>query len=373
MSLNRESIEKQLGESGANRGAVELLGISVVKNESDIIESFVRYNLNYVDMLLVIDNGSADATDEILTRLRAEGLPVVWISDDAPGHYQSRRLGALARAAAAFVSPRYLFPLDADEFIAAESRDHLLSALRSLPGDRVGRATWKTYVPTPDDDARIANPLTRITHCRQGELQWYSKVVAPAHLFSDPSVSLREGNHGLSRGDCDIEDVVLGDVRLAHFPIRSEKQLISKMLVGWLGMQLNAGRENGGAFHWREIFDRLKRTWAFSTLDLQHIGSIYSAREEHDLVREPLALPPGFATRYDSLVSVDPWRNLLAFLEDLSCEHPAFTKHAALLRDRLQTSSEDVRGSRGWRDFMDMFVHEVEVLLTSRPEVGQYA
>ena len=59
------------------RGTVmRLAGIAIVRNECDIVEAFMRHNATILDRLYVIDNGSSDATPEILRRMTASGLPI---------------------------------------------------------------------------------------------------------------------------------------------------------------------------------------------------------------------------------------------------------------------------------------------------------
>ena len=49
-------------------------GVSMVRNEADVIELWARYNLRALDSLHVIDHGSEDNTVVILQQLQAEGL-----------------------------------------------------------------------------------------------------------------------------------------------------------------------------------------------------------------------------------------------------------------------------------------------------------
>ena len=51
---------------------MKVVSITMVKNESDIIESFVRYYLNVVDEMIILDNGSTDETLKILNKLKDE-------------------------------------------------------------------------------------------------------------------------------------------------------------------------------------------------------------------------------------------------------------------------------------------------------------
>jgi glycosyltransferase involved in cell wall biosynthesis len=52
---------------------MKLFGAAMLRNEADIVESFVRHNLSLLDGLLVVDHGSSDGTSEILDALVTEG------------------------------------------------------------------------------------------------------------------------------------------------------------------------------------------------------------------------------------------------------------------------------------------------------------
>lgn len=60
--------------------------VNSVKNDADIVESFVRYNAKIFDLLVIIDDRSTDDTPVIVQKLIDEGLPVELISDFA--HYK---------------------------------------------------------------------------------------------------------------------------------------------------------------------------------------------------------------------------------------------------------------------------------------------
>ena len=40
----------------------KLIGVSMIRNESDAVEAFVRYNLQLLDELQILDLGSTDHT-----------------------------------------------------------------------------------------------------------------------------------------------------------------------------------------------------------------------------------------------------------------------------------------------------------------------
>jgi len=53
---------------------MKTVSVTRIFNEEDIVEAFVRHNATLVDQMLFLDNGSTDATLEILRALQAEGV-----------------------------------------------------------------------------------------------------------------------------------------------------------------------------------------------------------------------------------------------------------------------------------------------------------
>ena len=67
----------------------------MVKNEDDIIESFVRYNLNILDEMIILDNGSTDNTLKILNFLKSENLPIDVLIDEDRYYNQDEKMTRL--------------------------------------------------------------------------------------------------------------------------------------------------------------------------------------------------------------------------------------------------------------------------------------
>src|SRR5262245_57664001 len=111
---------------------MRIVAISMVKNESDIIESFVRHHAPLVDVHYILDNRSADSTLEILRRLESEGLRLVVMSDEDGSYDQSRKMTDLMRRAAAETDADLILPLDVDEFLLPSSRTELEARLAEI-------------------------------------------------------------------------------------------------------------------------------------------------------------------------------------------------------------------------------------------------
>ena len=66
----------------------KIVSVSMVKNEADVIESFVRHACTFVDEMYICDHKSTDGTLEILKSLQSEGLPIKISSYDSEDHAQ---------------------------------------------------------------------------------------------------------------------------------------------------------------------------------------------------------------------------------------------------------------------------------------------
>lgn len=123
-----------------------IVGLSVVKNEADIIEAMVRHNLGYLDALHVVDNDSADGTPRILACLSDE-FPgrVTWTSDPRSGHRQADIINQTLPPLAEATDAGQVVLLDGDEFIRGEAgrvREVLETAAAPV------LLPWVTFVPT---------------------------------------------------------------------------------------------------------------------------------------------------------------------------------------------------------------------------------
>src|SRR3712207_6180913 len=93
---------------------MKIFGISMVRNEVDIIRLSVLHHLSLgLHRLLIVDNGSTDGTDEELKRLEQDKR-VSWTRDTSQ-YRQSEILTELAREAHR-LGADWVVPFDADEF-----------------------------------------------------------------------------------------------------------------------------------------------------------------------------------------------------------------------------------------------------------------
>ena len=280
---------------------MRIVGVSMVRNEADLIESFVRHHCARLDRLLVVDHGSTDRTREILAALHAEGLPLDLAETPVLGNLQAKVLTQSMRALVRREGADFAFALDADEFLRAD-RATLEAALRALPADGVGELRWLTHVPG-DDGA--GHPLQRLRWRVPEDADKYVKVVVGGALAARDGWTLAPGNHAVlsTAGGrlAGIDARPLPGLRIAHLPFRSVEQLVVKVVQGWLGTRLQEGTAAQAgllAAHWRRLFDHYLAGGRFEPHDLRRVAiTTYIGPDDtgsllQRLVEDPLAAPP---------------------------------------------------------------------------------
>jgi hypothetical protein len=112
-----------------------LVGISIVRNEEDLVATAVRHHLRQgVDLVLIADNDSTDGTVRCLERLAAMDRRILWSRTGDVGFRQAEAVTALAREAVRR-GATWILPFDADEFWTAPGG--LAPALRDCRADAV--------------------------------------------------------------------------------------------------------------------------------------------------------------------------------------------------------------------------------------------
>jgi glycosyltransferase involved in cell wall biosynthesis len=162
---------------------VKLVSITRVRNEIDIIEPFVRHHAQYIDTLIIVDDGSIDGTHEVLLALQAEGLPLEISRDPVVGYEQSFHMSRLLRWAIKDFAADWVVPLDADEFIEPPAGKSLADVLREHTPDLYS-IPWVNFAWSPASDfGNERNPVTRQRH-RFLPSRTHHKVLVPAHLIN---------------------------------------------------------------------------------------------------------------------------------------------------------------------------------------------
>jgi len=259
---------------------MKIISFSVVRNESDILEAFVRHHAAFVDRMVIVDHRSQDNSLEILEALKAEGLPVDVRSISDFSYDQAKIYTDIAREVVQQDSPDWVLPLDADEFLVAPGAQSVQDALKEEGDAGVLLIPWRGYVPLPSDDEHEPHVLKRIT-CRRTreDPQWW-KVALPRSVLRDVQRLVVGSHNVLSAEGEHLPAKRSRALALAHFPVRSAAQVTCKAIAGWVSTRHVYRRYGAVNYHWKVIYDRLVRHSLLTREDLKELGLAYASTQQ---------------------------------------------------------------------------------------------
>lgn len=210
---------------------MRIVSFTMVNNEAEIIESFIRYNSNFVDEMVIIDNGCTDNTIPIIRNLINEGYAISIYDESLEGYDQFRLDNKYLNLICNKKNADLIIPLDADEFIISENNPR--KSLEQLSLDKIYYIHWEWYVMTKEDDQEENFIPKKMQYCLEKTPWNYSdgkpvtKVIIPAKYYKEKNLTMTMGHHSVyGKGNFRIEEI--NNIRLAHFRSISTQQLVSK-------------------------------------------------------------------------------------------------------------------------------------------------
>ncbi|TSC97673.1 MAG: hypothetical protein Greene101449_1109 [Candidatus Peregrinibacteria bacterium Greene1014_49] len=261
--------------------ALRLTIVSIIRNEADIIETFVRHHAGVVSRMVFVLHRCIDNTYEILERLQAEGFPVEIHEETCPGYPKPEVLGERIAALVSENAAEWIIPLHADEFLTMEDGHKIGDVLGTFTMDRVYTLTRKTYVPTPEDDATESNPVKRIVQRRTPENSPVRGILIPTILLKTIPWKLSSDRQSIVRSATGDALPVLSSaaIGIAHFPVRTSEQFTGKILGGWVALAANPGADPRRSAQWHGLVERCISGRPLSLGELRNIALRYGMPE----------------------------------------------------------------------------------------------
>lgn len=210
---------------------MKIISFTMVNNESEIIESFIRYNYNFVDEMVIIDNGCTDSTIKIIRKLIGEGFKITVYDESLEAYNQYRLDNKYLTKIANEKNPDIILPLDADEFLTGNINPR--EVLEGLSLDRIYYITWRWYVMTKEDNILETFIPKKMQYCLSKPAWNYSdgtvvtKTIIPVKYYREMGLTLSMGHHTVFGND-KVKITQLDNLQLAHYRAISEEQLIYK-------------------------------------------------------------------------------------------------------------------------------------------------
>ncbi len=206
---------------------MRIASISGIKNESDVIESFVRHNAKFIDDFYFIDD-SADKTPEILQRLAAEGYRIFNIKLDTRDYQHSKIMTNATRLVGQAAKYDWVFYLDADEILYYPSKDMMLGMLGEHRHAEMGLLHHYEMASNGKPYFSSRNPLKECFNVRSTQ-SLTRKVFIRGDLAEQTIVG--PGQHDAIKADGTRMVSFESGMQLGHYPVRSASQYATRTII----------------------------------------------------------------------------------------------------------------------------------------------
>lgn len=334
--LNTFSTHIIINERMANK----IVLISMVKNESDIIESFVRHHIDMVDAMLIVNHNSVDSTGTILELLKEEGLSLFIFDEKTVEYEQSFIMTNLLYKAINEFNADIVIPLDADEFLVQSNTiNNCRHLLETIDIKSIYRIDSFNYFQPHVAQTPVAFSLNTVK-LKSRVRQKAGKIILGRDVVTKFNVGLAMGNHDVTisrRKRKHVNFVDFDKIHIAHCQIRSEEQVSSKIVVNYLLDISRTDRDPRDSCHIKDIFEKIKSG-------------------EHVEYREILAFISGLDVIFneDNIAEVD-LRNKVSCIDLKYADHVKFNKNINLIAAFESITIEFSKLKRSERSFIYIF------------------
>ena len=244
---------------------MKLVMTLVVRDDQDVIAANLDFHLSQgVDFFIATDHRSVDGTTEILRDYERKGV-LHYIYQPGLDFRQDRWVTHMARMACTDFAADWVINNDADEFWWPEQHD-LKHVLSKVPASYAGVVAERTnFLPRPMTDLEFFVDTMTVRWRRSLNPMGQPLPHKVCHrAFRNVKVSL--GNHAAKRGWRKIR-AAPAPITIFHFPMRSYRQFVNKVVKGGEAVQRNAPIPTWRWLYEKQENDELDDIWRDALLD----------------------------------------------------------------------------------------------------------
>jgi hypothetical protein len=218
---------------------------------------------------------------EIIQKLIDEGLNIILFDNrNTVGHHQDAIVNRLAQTAVNTYGADIVFPLDADEFLYTSEGGNPRDFLEQLDVSEAYKTAWHVYMPPaapPENGVFFPSCFNEIIRQFKN-----FKIIVGAGIIKSGRYWIGKGNHLLqSTVDWGFYDTrMLEGVFLAHYPIRSVEQAMTKVIIGWANALSTTNRGIFENQHWREMYESIKQKGMLTVNQLPKFAQVYAFTDQ---------------------------------------------------------------------------------------------
>lgn len=288
----------------------KIVSIAMVKNESDIIEFYVRYNLKFLDEMYIVEHQSNDRTLEILEKMKLEGLPIHVFKYNSYGYDQGAILTTIVNKIKENKAADYILLFDADQYIVSDSRESFVNELTKE--ETSFHITEYDYMLKNTDIEKDVYIYEKMIY--KAKIPFHiPKSIINLNLYYDGELWVGEGGHHFY-----YSGPIKGNIKrlensfLAHLQYRSQEQLYSKILIGCLSYMIrNVGVTSVQiGNHWFDPYHHLIHTERIKNIPLKTITEL-------DIMNDRVTILPLVYDNkllYTKMNEINALRNIKEFL-----------------------------------------------------------
>ena len=227
--------------------------ISMIRDEIDIIRSFLGHVDALFDRVYLIDHQSIDGTERMLKDVSRENSKFTYFQLETKINLQ-KAVSNLFMHDAFKKEIDFLFFLDADEFIQVSSRTDLEEQLTQNDySSSIACLNWKNCILNDfnttkfDFNTNIWVP---------SEKSNFKKAIIPLDFYKkNPNLQIGLGNHLVFLNNQIVPCKEVGT--LLHMPIRSRNQAIKKALISYIAIFALKNRRPGNDFQLINMIEKI--------------------------------------------------------------------------------------------------------------------